>query len=290
MALKIDWKKKLPQIITGVILLILAIFLIRVAIWEADYYKRMEGAPRATADNSASAPDGNGDVVEEDVTEQMKAAHKVAPDRPRFLSIEKLGVDRARVFEVGVNNLGQMQTPINIFDVGWYRGSGKPGSGGTLVIDGHNGGPTMEGVFKHLPSLVAGDIILIERGDGKFFRYKVVENATVPLAEADSYMKNAVTTPEKGKESLTLITCTGEWSQVQQTYLSRQFLRAVLIESDTNNLKDTKIVNELEENRKKKEEEEKKKAEEEAAAAEAEIRRRQAEEDEKSDATVIRGQ
>ena len=77
---------------------------------------------------------------------------------------------------------------------------------------------------------------------------------------------------------------------MQQTYLSRQFLRAVLIESDTNNLKDTKIVNELEENRKKKEEEEKKKAEEEAAAAEAEIRRRQAEEDEKSDATVIRGQ
>ena len=59
MALKIDWKKKLPQIITGVILLILAIFLIRVAIWEADYYKRMEGAPRATVDNSASAPDGN---------------------------------------------------------------------------------------------------------------------------------------------------------------------------------------------------------------------------------------
>ena len=35
---------------------------------------------------------------------------------------------------------------------------------------------------------------------------------------------------EKGKESVTLITCTGEWSDQQQTYLSRQFTRAVLVD------------------------------------------------------------
>ncbi|MBQ3325898.1 class F sortase [Candidatus Saccharibacteria bacterium] len=289
MALKMDWKKKLPQIITGIILLMLAIFLLRVAIWESDYYHRMEGAPRAVADSSTNAPTSSEEVDESDVTEQMKLAHKVAADRPRFLSIEKLGIDRARVIEVGVNNLGQLQTPVSIFDVGWFRGSGRPGFGGTMVIDGHNGGPTMEGVFKHLPELTMGDVISIERGDGKFFRYQVIDNATVPLANADEYMKTAMTTPEKGRESLTLITCTGEWSQVQQTYLSRQFVRAVLIESDTN-YKETEIVNELEENRKKKEEEEKQKAAEEAAAAEAEIRRRQAEQDDNSDASVIRGQ
>lgn len=289
MALKIDWKKKLPQIITGIILLILAIFLIRVAIWEADYYHRMEGAPRAVANSDTSAPTTGEDVDETDVTGQMKLAHKVAADRPRFLSIEKLGVDRARVFEVGINNLGQLQTPISIFDVGWYRGSGRPGFGGTMVIDGHNGGPTMEGVFKHLPELSAGDVITIERGDGKFYRYRVYDNVTVPLSDADTYMKTAMISPEKGKESLTLITCTGEWSQLQLTYLSRQFTRAILIESDTN-YKETKIVNELEENRKKKEEEEKEKAAKEAAEREAELRRQQEEADKESSASVIHGQ
>ncbi len=287
MALKINWKKKLPQIITGVIVLMLATFIIRVAIWEADYYSRMEGSERKIVDSSTSVPDSVEDVDETNVDEFMKAAHQVAADRPRFLSIEKLSIDRARIFETGVNVNGQMQTPVNIFDVGWYRGSDKPGFGGTAVIDGHNGGPTMEGVFKHLPELSQDDIILIERGDGKFFRYKVVENVTVSLNDADSYMKNAFISPVVGKESLTLITCTGEWSQVQQTYLSRQFVRAVLVENETN-FKETKIINELEENRKKKEEEEKQKAIEEAV--EAEIRRRQAEEDEKNDSTIIRGQ
>ncbi len=260
MALKFDWKKNLPKIIWGIILLILAVFLLRVAIWENDYYQRMEGSTRATADSSTTAPDSTEDVNEDDIDEQMKQSYKVNPDRPRFLSIEKLGVDRARVLEVGVNNTGQMLTPASIYDVGWYRGSDKPGFGGTVVIDGHNGGPTKEGVFKHLPELAVGDIIVIERGDGKFFRYSVYDNTEVPLSEANEYMKTIMQSPEKDHESLSLITCTGEWSQVQQTYLSRQFLRALLIETDTN-YEETKIVNELEENRKAKEKEEQEKAE-----------------------------
>ena len=41
-------------------------------------------------------------------------------------------------------------------------------------------------------------------------------------------MTTAFTSPVPGTEALTLISCVGEWSQVQQTYLSRQFVRAVL--------------------------------------------------------------
>ena len=43
-------------------------------------------------------------------------------------------------------------------------------------------------------------------------------------------MATAIKTPMTGKESITLISCTGEWSQAQGTYLSRQFTRAVLVE------------------------------------------------------------
>ena len=133
---------------------------------------------------------------------------------------------------MGVNTSGELATPQNIFDVGWYEGSGKPGQGGTLIIDGHNGGPHVQGVFKNLPSLATGDVIQVERGDGVVYKYKVVENKTVPLDESNKYMTTAAKSPEQGKESVTLISCTGEWSQAQKTYLSRQFVRAVIVEDE----------------------------------------------------------
>lgn len=259
MALKFDWKKNLPRIIWGAIALILLGCIIRVMVWEHNYYREKEGSTRATAVANTIAPEDTEETVnEEDVDEQMKQAHRVAADKPRFLSIEKLGIDRARVLEVGLTKSGRLNTPAGIFDVGWYNASGKPGAGGTLLIDGHNGGPTKEGVFKHLPELAVGDIIMIERGDGKHYRYQVVENEEVPLSEADSRMAKMLTSPEQGKESLSLITCTGVWSQVQQTYLSRQFLRAVLVE-ENHDYTTTEIKNELKEKREAKEKEEQEK-------------------------------
>ena len=154
----------------------------------------------------------------------------MAPDRPRYLTVERLGISNARMLPMGINVEGELTTPNNIFDVGWYDASGKPGQGGTLLVDGHNGGPTRTGVFKALPSLGSGDIIKVERGDGQIFQYSVVENKTVPLSDANNYMATALMSPMKGKESITLISCAGEWSQAQKTYLSRQFVRAILVE------------------------------------------------------------
>ena len=259
MGLKFNWKKNLPKIIWGIILLILILCLIKIKVWEDHYYASKEGSTRAIAVTTTNAPAASEEVNEEDVTENDKQAWRVAADRPRFLSIAKLGVDRARVMEIGVNNEGRLQTPGSIFDVGWYRTSGKPGEGKVILVDGHNGGPTKEGVFKHLPELVAGDVIVIERGDGKFFRYSVVENEEVPLAEADSKMSKMMTTAVPGKEGLNIISCTGDWSQVQQTYLSRQFLRAVLMEENTN-YERIELKNELKEQREAKEKEESEKS------------------------------
>jgi len=80
-----------------------------------------------------------------------------------------------------------------------------------------------------LPSLGEGDIITIERGDGEIFRYSVVENKSIPLSNSNDYMATAMKSPMPGKESITLISCTGEWSQAQSTYLSRQFTRAIRV-------------------------------------------------------------
>lgn len=219
------WRKTVKWVGLGLVVVLIAGFFLRVAIWENDYYARMEGSERAAAVETEPEEE----LVEVEPTETEVAEWTVAPDRPRYLTIEKLGVYKARVIPMGINSRGELSTPNNIFDVGWYESSGKPGHGGTMLIDGHNGGPNVLGVFKNLPSLENGDVIEVERGDGVVFRYAVVENVSVPLAESDIYMNTAMHSPEQGRESLTLISCTGEWSQSQGTYLSRQFTRAVLV-------------------------------------------------------------
>lgn len=211
------------------VVLVIGIF-IRLVVWEDQYYREMEGSERDVVEEVVKEEEP---LIEVEPTEQEVSEYIVAPDLPRYLSIVKLGINKARILGVGINADGALGTPNNIFDVGWYESSGKPGEGKTMVIDGHNGGPNVYGVFKSLPDLEAGDIILVERGDGKIFKYSVVENVAVPLDEADLYMATALRSPEAGKESVTLISCTGEWSQEKYTYLSRQFTRAVLIAEKT---------------------------------------------------------
>ena len=214
----------ISKILLGLILFCLTFFFARTAIWEYNYYTEKEGSARATVE-TVTEPEP---VEEVEVTVEQRAEYSVPADHPRYLSISKLGIVNARVMSMGVNAAGELDTPYNIFDTGWYNQSSRPGHGGVLVIDGHNGGPNVEGVFKHLNQLYAGDEIVIERGDGERFVYSVVENKEIPLSEADDYMITAFTSPVPGTEALTLISCVGEWSQVQQTYLSRQFVRAVL--------------------------------------------------------------
>lgn len=225
--IRFDWKKNWPKVVGGVFLAFLAVVFIRVLIWEHFYYEEKEGSERAAVISTPTTE--NDEVDETEISENDLENYTVSADRPRYLKIEKLGIAKARVLPVGLSSSRQIETPNNIFDVGWYTDSGKPGEGGTMVIDGHNGGPTKTGVFKYLPNLAEGDIIVIERGDGREFKYQVVENKQYSLDEANSHMNSAINSPIPGRESLTLITCSGDWSHTQKTYMSRQFVRAILI-------------------------------------------------------------
>lgn len=221
-----NWNKPLSKTIFIILGALIIGFFFKVAIWEHIYYSEKEGSIRETAANVAPTEE----LIEIKPTELEIAEYNVEPDKPRYLSIEKLGIGKSRIVAVGVTADNALAAPNNIFDVGWYNVSGKPGYGGTMVLDGHSGGPTEYGVFKNLANLVEGDIIIIERGDGKIFRYEVKESESIPLSDANNYMKKAMVTPVSGKESLSIISCTGEWSNVRQTFLSRQFVRAVLVD------------------------------------------------------------
>jgi hypothetical protein len=230
MALSTPNPKPRAGAVFKVILLIFIVGIaVRITTWENQYYKSEEGkeriAPRSAGDISTDSTD----VDETVIPQEEVAAYTVAADKPRYLTIEKISVHNARILPVNIDIKGAMQVPRSIFDVGWYIKSAAPGTKGTSILDGHNGGPTMQGVFKNLNLLEKGDHITIEMGDGTKYTYQVYENITVPLTEANQKMSSLAVSPVSGIESISLITCTGEWSDLQKTYLSRQFLRAVRI-------------------------------------------------------------
>lgn len=223
-------KKRIPiaKIIWLTVLALFVGFFTKVWLWENSYYAEKEGGERATAINNTTS--GIPEVDETEPTEEEVAEYTVAPDRPRYLSIPSIGLQKARILPMGLTQEGALDTPNNAYDAGWYTNSGKPGQGGTLVIDGHNGGSSIVAIFNYLPDVPIGGSVFIERGDGVIFEYEVAENKSVLLSESDAYMSTtAMISPDPEKESVTIITCTGEWSPSMQTYLSRQFLRAVLV-------------------------------------------------------------
>lgn len=152
---------------------------------------------------------------ETDVAPSTVDSYTVAPDLPRVLSIDKIGV-RARVLPMSVNSDGSLQAPVNIFDSGWYGASAKPGNPGAGVIDAHASGATREGLFAYLDTLVIGDTISIERGDGQSFRYEVVHTESVPLDQVD--MKKVLKVHGGASEGMNLITCSGKWLPEKKTY------------------------------------------------------------------------
>lgn len=148
-------------------------------------------------------------------TPQATSTYTVAPSLPRMLHISKLGV-AARILPMSVNSDGAVQSPLNIYDAGWYTGSVKPGEIGAVFIDGHASGPTREGLFGSLDTLKKGDTLQVEKGDGTTLTYRVVKTETLALDKVD--MKKALLPLNGVTRGLNLMTCTGEWSDEKATF------------------------------------------------------------------------
>lgn len=133
--------------------------------------------------------------------------YRVPPDAPRYLFIPKISV-KAMVKPVGLTRTNQIESPRNVFDVGWYSNSAKPGQPGAIVVDGHVSSWETNGVFYALKSVKAGDIVTIERGDGVVITYKVVRSQIYDADKVD--MPAALAPINPRKPGLNLITCTGK--------------------------------------------------------------------------------
>lgn len=225
MALQIYTEKKSHPIRWAIVLLLIALvagagwFTIR---WYVTGEQPPIPLPIASADDS---------VDETKVTSNQVKEHAVPAAHPRYIRVPSLGISNARINAVGVNEQNQLIAPSNIDDVAWYDQSGIPGSGGVVLLNGHNGGVTRDGVFAPLTKLKNGDELTVERGDGKTFTYAVQDTQTMSLAEVDEKgMKLMSESAKPGIEALNLITCDGNWVPAQKTFSHRLLVRSTLVE------------------------------------------------------------
>lgn len=154
-------------------------------------------------------------------TNSVLSNYQVAPDLPKFLKIDKLGIN-TRILQTSVTGNGELGSPSNIYDTDWYSGSARPGdpaSQGAMLIDGHVHGPTLPGVFANIKNLQAGDTIQVVRGDNKVFNYQVVKVQNFQASTLD--MAQTLQSAKPGVAGLNLMTCGGMYSSKIHEYLLR---------------------------------------------------------------------
>ncbi|MCJ7490925.1 MAG: class F sortase [Dehalococcoidia bacterium] len=147
------------------------------------------------------------------------------------LIIPAIRVD-APVTPKAVDRDGRMPSPDGPQDVIWYDFSalpglgGRPGAGGNTILAGHvdyhGYGPA---VFWDLRNVKQGDEITVRLRDGSEYKYTARSNRIVDPAAA-SFNEIVASTTE---ESLTVITCAGDFDPATRNYDMRRVVWAVRV-------------------------------------------------------------
>ncbi|HEY0220935.1 MAG TPA: class F sortase, partial [Candidatus Paceibacterota bacterium] len=133
----------------------------------------------------------------------------------------------AEVEEVGITFKGNMSTPKNIGNTGWYKYGTVPGELGSSVIDGHvDNGFNLPGVFANLKNLNIGDDVYVKTSENENLHFVVVDKKIYPYKEVpleEVFNKNDA-------PRLNLITCEGDWIDAEQTDENRLVVYTRLVE------------------------------------------------------------
>ncbi len=148
---------------------------------------------------------------------------------PIALQVDKFGIDAP--IEIGAIAEGVMLDPSGPWVVSWYEGLGKIGEGGNIVMAGHVDYYTVgPAVFWNVRDLVPGDIVRLVGEDGQSYEYAVewMQQYNVLTDLTPQVIQNDIV-GDTGQESLTLITCGGDFDPTTATYNQRWVLRANLV-------------------------------------------------------------
>jgi sortase (surface protein transpeptidase) len=140
---------------------------------------------------------------------------------PVKLLIPSLKISAA-VEALGVTQDYSLQAPAGISDVGWYRLGTSPGSAGDAIISGHRGYPAgIPAVFNNINRLQPGDEVDIELADGSLVRFAVTRMFSTPYRTLPPGFFAT-----DGVPRLTLVTCSGDFRNKDQTYSDRLVVEA----------------------------------------------------------------
>jgi hypothetical protein len=159
-----------------------------------------------------------------------------APAKEGFVPVEfqidSIGVDAP--IEIGAIVEGAMQDPTGPWVVAWYDQLGKVGEGHNVVMAGHidyynsgPGGTAGPAVFWDVPNLAAGEVIRVLGANGESTEYAVEWSRMYNVAtELTPEVIQTEIVGDTGQESLTLITCGGDFDASTGQYVNRWVLRA----------------------------------------------------------------
>lgn len=141
----------------------------------------------------------------------------IVPGLPMRLKIPKIKLD-SEVEYVGLTLNGEMATPKNISNVGWYEPGVRPGDVGSAVIAGHYGWEDGKAsAFDELHKLRVGDKIYVEDDVGTVTTFVIRANRRYDPKEDAGEVFNS----KDGKAHLNLISCEGDWDESSQSYSKR---------------------------------------------------------------------
>jgi sortase A len=159
-------------------------------------------------------------IVPKNVAEAVENI-KDNPLYPKRLSIPAIKVN-AEINLVGITKKGNMATPTNFKDVGWYKYGPIPGEKGSALIAGHvNNGLSWPAVFGNLEDLKIGDDIYVERESGETIHFVVRSMGVYDFnGSTDEVFASS------DEELLKLITCSGTWIPDLRTHDKRLVVTA----------------------------------------------------------------
>lgn len=155
-----------------------------------------------------------------------RPARRLEGFAPVELQIDTIGLDGP--IEIGTIEDGVMQDPSGPWVVSWYDQLGKVGEGNNVVMAGHvdywNTGPA---IFWDVPNLQSGELIRVVGETGQIIEYAVEWAQMYNVAtELTPEVIQTEIVGDTGQESLTLITCGGEFDPATGEYLQRWVVRA----------------------------------------------------------------
>lgn len=155
----------------------------------------------------------------------MGAQHNQSwvPDQPSMLYVDRMDLT-ADIKPVGGSET-EIQPPQDINEIGWFEGSDKPGTGGTVVITGYVSRGGMPGAINRLNMLGVGDNIQIRTKDGQIHNYKIYKTKAYDRDAFD--MSEILNSVIPSREGLNLITFTDKYDVRVQRFEQRIVVFAV---------------------------------------------------------------